>query len=123
MDNKNTIVFKTLANFQGVRHQQTIGTSVLKNEDMEVEVYPDSDVEDPDVKVCGICGDEGRKDLLVICSRCSDWAEHTYCMLKVPTKVPKGNWVCLECKVEEKSSNQRQDKIGRIDGNVKKQLL
>lgn len=30
------------------------------------------------VKVCDICGDAGREDLLAICSRCSDGAEHTY---------------------------------------------
>lgn len=29
------------------------------------------------VKVCDICGDAGREDLLAICSRCSDGAEHT----------------------------------------------
>lgn len=28
------------------------------------------------VKVCDICGDAGREDLLAICSRCSDGAEH-----------------------------------------------
>lgn len=29
------------------------------------------------VKVCDICGDAGREDLLAVCSRCSDGAEHT----------------------------------------------
>lgn len=29
------------------------------------------------VKVCDICGDAGREDLLAICGRCSDGAEHT----------------------------------------------
>lgn len=29
------------------------------------------------VKVCDICGDAGREDLLAICSRCTDGAEHT----------------------------------------------
>ena len=28
--------------------------------------------------MCDICGDAGREDLLAICSRCSDGAEHTY---------------------------------------------
>jgi hypothetical protein len=30
------------------------------------------------VKVCDICGDAGREDLLAICCRCTDGAEHTY---------------------------------------------
>lgn len=29
------------------------------------------------LKVCDICGDVGREDLLAICSRCRDGAEHT----------------------------------------------
>lgn len=29
------------------------------------------------VKICDTCGDVGREDLLAICSRCSDGAEHT----------------------------------------------
>ncbi|CAI9785545.1 unnamed protein product [Fraxinus pennsylvanica] len=97
--------------------------SMKKNEDM-VEVQPlnvseDSDMEEQDVKVCDICGDAGREDLLAVCSRCSDGAEHTYCMEEMVTKVPEGNWLCEECKVEEQMSNQKQDKIGRIDGNEK----
>ncbi|CAA3027488.1 uncharacterized protein LOC111399148 isoform X3 [Olea europaea subsp. europaea] len=97
--------------------------SMKKNEDM-LEVQPlnvsnDSDMEEQDVKVCDICGDAGREDLLAVCSRCSDGAEHTYCMEEMVTKVPEGNWLCEECKVEEQMSNQRQDKIGWIDGNEK----
>ncbi|XP_022866085.1 tyrosine-protein kinase BAZ1B-like [Olea europaea var. sylvestris] len=71
------------------------------------------------VKVCDICGDAGREDLLAVCSRCSDGAEHTYCMQETLTKVPEGNWLCEECKVEEQMSNRRQGKIGKIDGNEK----
>jgi len=29
------------------------------------------------VKVCDICGDAGREELLAFCSKCSDGAEHT----------------------------------------------
>ncbi|KAL2518515.1 Uncharacterized protein Adt_14762 [Abeliophyllum distichum] len=97
---------------------------IKENEDMEVEVHPidesdDSDMEEQDVKVCDTCGDTGREDLLAVCSQCSDGAEHTYCMEEMRTKVPEGNWRCEECKIEEQMSNQRQDKIGRIDGNEK----
>lgn len=28
------------------------------------------------VKVCDICGNAGREDLLAICSKCADGAEH-----------------------------------------------
>ncbi|CAI9755296.1 unnamed protein product [Fraxinus pennsylvanica] len=98
--------------------------SIEKNKDMEVEVHhsaekDDSDMEELDVKVCDICGDAGREDLLAVCSRCSDGAEHTYCMQETLTKVPEGNWLCEECKVEEQTSNQRQDKIGKIDEKEK----
>ncbi|CAA2963339.1 uncharacterized protein LOC111399148 isoform X1 [Olea europaea subsp. europaea] len=115
--------------------------SIKKNEDMEMEAHPsdendNSDIEELDVKVCDICGDAGREDLLAVCSRCSDGAEHTYCMQETLTKVPEGNWLCEECKVEEQMSNRRQGKIeeckveeqmsnrrqgkiGKIDGNEK----
>ncbi|KAF5450617.1 hypothetical protein F2P56_030950 [Juglans regia] len=69
----------------------------------------ESDIVEQDVKVCDICGDAGREDLLAICSRCSDGAEHTYCMRKMLRKVPEGDWLCEECKsAEEDSENQKQ---------------
>ncbi|KAG7980620.1 hypothetical protein I3843_05G191200 [Carya illinoinensis] len=77
--------------------------SVLGDESEE------SDIVEQDVKVCDICGDAGREDLLAICSRCSDGAEHTYCMRKMLRKVPEGDWLCEECKsAEEDSENQKQ---------------
>ncbi|KAI4322004.1 hypothetical protein L6164_021730 [Bauhinia variegata] len=66
-----------------------------------------SDIVEHDVKVCDICGDAGREDLLAICSRCSDGAEHTYCMREMLRKVPEGNWLCEECKYVEATENQR----------------
>ncbi|XP_054811853.1 uncharacterized protein LOC129313051 [Prosopis cineraria] len=68
----------------------------------------ESDVVEHDVKVCDICGDAGREDLLAICSRCSDGAEHTYCMREMLQKVPEGDWLCEECKYAE-AENQRLD--------------
>ncbi|CAA6667020.1 unnamed protein product [Spirodela intermedia] len=53
------------------------------------------------VKVCDICGDAGREDLLAICSRCSDGAEHTYCMRVMLGKLPEGNWLCEECTIKD----------------------
>uniref|UniRef100_A0A2P2M0I1 AIPP2-like SPOC-like domain-containing protein n=1 Tax=Rhizophora mucronata TaxID=61149 RepID=A0A2P2M0I1_RHIMU len=61
-----------------------------------------------DVKVCDICGDAGREDLLAICCRCSDGAEHTYCMQEMLQKVPEGDWLCEECKSAEEIENQKQ---------------
>ncbi|XP_075647763.1 protein PARALOG OF AIPP2 isoform X4 [Castanea sativa] len=68
----------------------------------------ESDIVEQDVKVCDICGDAGREDLLAICSRCSDGAEHTYCMREMLQKVPEGDWLCEECKFAEESENQKQ---------------
>ncbi|XP_064957194.1 protein PARALOG OF AIPP2-like isoform X1 [Musa acuminata AAA Group] len=59
-----------------------------------------AEIED-DVKVCDICGDSGQEELLAICSRCSDGAEHTYCMRIMLDKVPEGEWLCEECQLKE----------------------
>ncbi|XP_022718631.1 uncharacterized protein LOC111276921 isoform X4 [Durio zibethinus] len=68
----------------------------------------ESDATEHDVKVCDICGDAGREDLLAICSKCSDGAEHTYCMQEMLQKVPEGYWLCEECKLSEESESQKQ---------------
>ncbi|KAL5767551.1 hypothetical protein ACOSQ2_014334 [Xanthoceras sorbifolium] len=68
----------------------------------------ESDILEHDVKVCDICGDAGREDLLAICSKCSDGAEHTYCMREMRRKVPEGNWLCEECQLAEDTENQKQ---------------
>ncbi|XP_062119700.1 protein PARALOG OF AIPP2-like isoform X2 [Humulus lupulus] len=68
----------------------------------------ESDIVEHDVKVCDICGDAGREDMLAICSRCSDGAEHTYCMRKMLRKVPGSNWMCEECKFAEEINSQKQ---------------
>ncbi|XP_076946176.1 protein PARALOG OF AIPP2-like [Bidens hawaiensis] len=61
----------------------------------------ESDDVEHDVKVCDTCGDAGREYLLATCSRCIDGAEHTYCMEKPVDQVPKGDWLCEECKLED----------------------
>ncbi|WCJ27758.1 RING/FYVE/PHD zinc finger superfamily protein [Euphorbia peplus] len=68
----------------------------------------ESEIVEHDVKVCDICGDAGREDLLAICSKCSDGAEHTYCMREMCQKVPEGDWLCEECKLSEEAENQIQ---------------
>ncbi|XP_078442882.1 uncharacterized protein LOC144712461 isoform X2 [Wolffia australiana] len=59
-----------------------------------------------DVKVCDICGDAGREDLLAICSRCSDGAEHTYCMRVMLDKLPEGDWLCEECSMKDSALSE-----------------
>ncbi|KAG0447211.1 hypothetical protein HPP92_028472, partial [Vanilla planifolia] len=66
----------------------------------------EADKED-DVKVCDICGDAGQEDLLAICSRCIDGAEHTYCMRTMLTKLPGSDWLCEGCKFNEELENQK----------------
>ncbi|KAG6571163.1 hypothetical protein SDJN03_30078, partial [Cucurbita argyrosperma subsp. sororia] len=73
----------------------------------------ESDIVEHDVKVCDICGDAGREDLLAICSRCTDGAEHTYCMREMLDEVPEGDWLCEECKSAEENENQKQDVEGK----------
>ncbi|KAJ7982627.1 putative RING/FYVE/PHD zinc finger protein [Quillaja saponaria] len=73
----------------------------------------ESDTVEHDVKVCDICGDAGREDLLAICTKCSDGAEHTYCMREMLQKVPEGDWLCEDCKSAEESKNRRQDVEGK----------
>ncbi|CAN6926970.1 unnamed protein product [Brassica oleracea] len=70
----------------------------------------DSEPMEVDVKVCDTCGDAGREDLLAICSRCSDGAEHTYCMRVMLKKVPECDWLCEECKFAEQAEKQKRDK-------------
>ncbi|GMP70925.1 hypothetical protein CsSME_00029550 [Camellia sinensis var. sinensis] len=86
-----------------------------------VDDSDDFDILEHDVKVCDICGDAGREDLLAICSRCSDGAEHTYCMQEMMDKVPAGDWMCEECKFDDEIKNLKEDKIVTVDGNDKNQ--
>ncbi|KAJ4775039.1 RING/FYVE/PHD zinc finger superfamily protein [Rhynchospora pubera] len=65
------------------------------------------EVED-DVKVCDICGDVGQEDMLAFCTRCSDGAEHTYCMRVQRKKLPEGEWLCEECEVEVQAEKQKE---------------
>ncbi|KAJ8774424.1 hypothetical protein K2173_016870 [Erythroxylum novogranatense] len=62
-----------------------------------------------EVKVCDICGDVGREDMLAICSKCNDGAEHIYCMRVKLNKVPEGEWMCEECVEEDEIAKQRHD--------------
>ncbi|THU71816.1 hypothetical protein C4D60_Mb04t05500 [Musa balbisiana] len=67
-----------------------------------------------EVKVCDICGDSGLEELLAFCSRCSDGAEHTYCMQVRLDTVPESEWVCEECRLKE-AQNQM---IGKFESQL-----
>ncbi|KAL3521770.1 hypothetical protein ACH5RR_019919 [Cinchona calisaya] len=84
-----------------------------------MDEHDDADMVEHDVKVCDICGDAGREDLLAICCRCSDGAEHTYCMREMVDKVPGGDWLCEECKFNVEMKNLRQEKVCSFDGSGK----
>ncbi|KAK7263302.1 hypothetical protein RJT34_30890 [Clitoria ternatea] len=56
--------------------------------------------------ICDMCGDAGRQDLLAICSKCNEGAEHIYCMRVTRGRVPD-DWVCEECK--ERSECQQSE--------------
>nr|GMD02415.1 uncharacterized protein LOC109194010 [Ipomoea batatas] len=83
---------------------------------LAMEGSDDFDDEEHDVKVCDICGDAGREDLLAICCKCTDGAEHTYCMREMLEKAPEGDWLCEECKYEQDMETQKQNKTGKANG-------
>ncbi|KAM3319579.1 putative protein isoform X1 [Capsicum chacoense] len=104
--------------------QKSVGSPVSSDtkdalQSHQVNESEDSDIEEQDVKVCDICGDAGREDLLAICCKCSDGAEHTYCMRKMLRKVPEGDWMCEECKFDEEMKNRKEDKSVKFDGSGK----
>nr|XP_018678063.1 PREDICTED: uncharacterized protein LOC103975917 isoform X2 [Musa acuminata subsp. malaccensis] len=76
-----------------------------------------------DVKVCDICGDTGREELLATCSRCIDGAEHTYCMRIMLDKIPEGDWLCEECWMKEELEMKRLDKTETFSGKLNVQCL
>lgn len=61
-----------------------------------------------DVRVCDICGDVGREALLALCSKCTDGAEHIYCMRIKMDTVPDGDWMCEECMSTQEPKRQKQ---------------
>ncbi|XP_017242340.1 ASI1-immunoprecipitated protein 2 [Daucus carota subsp. sativus] len=75
-----------------------------------------SDIVEQDVKVCDICGDAGREELLAVCCRCSEGAEHTYCMRDMLEKLPEGEWLCEDCKFDERKA-QEKAKYNTVDGD------
>ncbi|WVZ22853.1 hypothetical protein V8G54_001397, partial [Vigna mungo] len=59
--------------------------------------------------VCDICGDAGNEEDLAICNKCTDGAEHIYCMRDMLEKVPEGDWwMCEDCKKSECKKSKSQ---------------
>ncbi|XP_058084997.1 uncharacterized protein LOC131232639 isoform X2 [Magnolia sinica] len=96
---------KSKAVFEASDKQGTTLQSPISNSE-----HSGSDIVEDDVKVCDICGDAGREEMLAICSRCSDGAEHIYCMRIMLDKVPDGDWLCEECQLKD-AEKQNLDKI------------
>ncbi|XP_006663986.1 uncharacterized protein LOC102709889 isoform X1 [Oryza brachyantha] len=75
-----------------------------------------------DVKVCDICGDVGAEEKLAVCGRCSDGAEHTYCMRVMMQEVPKDDWLCETCHNEVENEKRKTNietselKVGGFKG-------
>ncbi|KAL5224860.1 hypothetical protein ABZP36_011499 [Zizania latifolia] len=76
-----------------------------KSSSTRSEVKSSEEVED--VKVCDICGDVGAEEKLAVCSRCSDGAEHIYCMRVLMEEIPEADWSCETCHTEVESEKKR----------------
>ncbi|KAL0887765.1 hypothetical protein Bca101_011748 [Brassica carinata] len=100
---------------KGKDGKSSTSASFNKSDESVSSVMSESESDDAevehDVKVCDICGDAGREDLLAICSGCSDGAEHTYCMRVMLNEVPEGDWLCEECEEAEKQKQEAKRKI------------
>ncbi|WZZ22225.1 hypothetical protein YC2023_123612 [Brassica napus] len=100
---------------KGKDGKSSTSTSFNKSDESVSSVMSESESDDAevehDVKVCDICGDAGREDLLAICTGCSDGAEHTYCMRVMLNEVPEGDWLCEECEEAEKQKQEAKRKI------------
>lgn len=74
-----------------------------------------------DVTICDVCGDAGREDLLVVCSKCSDGAEHTYCMRTRLDEVPD-EWICEDC-MNLTDDKRSQPEIEKSDESTEGSIL
>ncbi|XP_022681267.1 uncharacterized protein LOC101777003 isoform X1 [Setaria italica] len=71
------------------------------------------------VILCDVCGDVGKKKHLAVCSRCTDGAEHIYCMQVMVKEVPQW-WLCETCQSEvqaEKKNNKLENSQVKIDAS------
>ncbi|WOL06297.1 hypothetical protein Cni_G15029 [Canna indica] len=105
------------------RSESSLHEAGTQNQPIILAQASESDIMLCDVNVCDICGDAGREELLVTCSRCEDGAEHTYCMRIMLKKVPEGEWLCEECQLKEEIERKRLNKAEPISGTSNVQSL
>ncbi|XP_016954211.1 lysine-specific demethylase lid [Drosophila biarmipes] len=69
-------------------------------------VEPPSPIVDPLMKyICHICNRGDVEESMLLCDGCDD-SYHTFCLLPPLTSIPKGEWLCPRCVVEEVSKPQ-----------------
>ncbi|RCV18452.1 hypothetical protein SETIT_3G301800v2 [Setaria italica] len=94
------------------------GTSSKSKElDARILRRPESGIYN--VILCDVCGDVGKKKHLAVCSRCTDGAEHIYCMQVMVKEVPQW-WLCETCQSEvqaEKKNNKLENSQVKIDAS------
>ncbi|KAL3499886.1 hypothetical protein ACH5RR_038979 [Cinchona calisaya] len=66
------------------------------------------------VKICAICGDDGHKEFLAVCSKCHVGAEHIYCMRTMLDSVPDSIWMCEECVLSEDKDKMMKTKFEKF---------
>lgn len=76
-----------------------------------------------DVRVCDICGDVGREALLALCSKCSDGAEHIYCMRIKMDQVPERDWVCEDCMLMQEPKRLKPTEVERSESTCNPSFL
>ncbi|XP_057518804.1 uncharacterized protein LOC130799651 isoform X2 [Amaranthus tricolor] len=101
-----------LGSADGLKSDLPVGKPHLLSQDM---MNGDDSDELADVRVCDICGDVGREVWLVLCSKCDDGAEHTYCMTPKMDKVPEDDWLCEDCVLIKEQKRPRQSVVERLD--------
>ncbi|RWR87402.1 hypothetical protein CKAN_01634300 [Cinnamomum micranthum f. kanehirae] len=106
----------------------SLGASKTQNHPLKSQLISEiehstSDIMEVDVKVCDICGDTGREEMLATCSRCSDGAEHIYCMQIMLDKIPESDWLCEECQLKEDAERQKLEKTKEIPETPKATYL
>ncbi|XP_017466457.1 PREDICTED: lysine-specific demethylase lid isoform X1 [Rhagoletis zephyria] len=64
---------------------------------------PDPQIVDPLLKyICHICNRGDVEESMLLCDGCDD-SYHTFCLLPPLSSIPKGEWLCPRCVVEEVS--------------------
>ncbi|XP_004519341.1 lysine-specific demethylase lid isoform X1 [Ceratitis capitata] len=64
---------------------------------------PDPQIVDPLMKyICHICNRGDVEESMLLCDGCDD-SYHTFCLLPPLSSIPKGEWLCPRCVVEEVS--------------------